>query len=279
MNDYFCGLYFKCQSEENTVALIPAFHGSKGEKTSSIQLICNNNSFCIPYSYSDFSKLDGGLKIKKSYFGMGGIHLDISSGELKATGDLIFSSPSSLKYDIMGPFKYVPFMECRHSVFSMHHFVSGEICVNEKSYIFNNGNGYTEGDRGSSFPSRYVWTHCFFRGGSLMMSVADVTIGNLSFTGIICAVLFEGKEYRLATYLGARIVKLRDGEIVIRQGDYTFSATLAGRDANPLKAPEGGSMSRIIHEYPSCRAAYSFAKNGRPLFEFDTDRASFEYEY
>lgn len=279
MNDYFCGLYFKCQSEENTVAVIPAFHKVNGKKDSSIQLISNSKSFSIPYSYSDFTKLENGLKIGKSYFGMGGIHLDISSKELSAFGDLVFNAPFFLKYDIMGPFKYVPFMECRHSVFSMHHYVFGELLLNGESYRFNSGNGYTEGDRGRSFPSRYVWTQSFFDGGSLMMSVADVPIGNLNFTGVICAVFFEGKEYRIASYLGAKAVKIGEREIIIRQGDITFSAALLEKASQPLKAPDGGAMSRIIHESPACHAAYSLIKNGHRLFEFETCKASFEYEY
>ncbi len=46
-----------------------------------------------------------------------------------------------------------------------------------------------------------------------------------------------------------------------------------------LKAPEKGNMVRTIHESASCRAFYRFRKKGYTLFEFETDRASFEFEY
>ncbi|MGN0479611.1 MAG: hypothetical protein ACI4GO_09275 [Hominenteromicrobium sp.] len=38
-------------------------------------------------------------------------------------------------------------------------------------------------------------------------------------------------------------------------------------------------MCRTIHESASCRAAYRFEKDGQVLFEFQSDRASFEFEY
>ena len=33
MNEFFCGWYFKCQSEERTLAVIPALHRSRGVQT------------------------------------------------------------------------------------------------------------------------------------------------------------------------------------------------------------------------------------------------------
>ena len=48
--------------------------------------------------------------------------------------------------------EFIPFMECRHSVWSMRHLVNGELSVNGKRYSFQNALGYWEGDRGSSFP-------------------------------------------------------------------------------------------------------------------------------
>lgn len=39
MNDYFYGWYFRCQSEQGTIAVIPAVHVSGDEKSCSIQVI------------------------------------------------------------------------------------------------------------------------------------------------------------------------------------------------------------------------------------------------
>lgn len=47
----------------------------------------------------------------------------------------------------------------------------------------------------------------------------------------------------------------------------------------PLKAPVAGNMERTIWEGAACRALYRFYKKGNPVFDFETDKASFEYEY
>ena len=59
-----------------------------------------------------------------------GIILDSSnfSGTLKFDGLIL------PKYDIMGPFAAMPFMECRHKVLSMRHAVTGSIKVAGKIY-------------------------------------------------------------------------------------------------------------------------------------------------
>ena len=38
LRDYFCGWYFKCQSDKHTIAVIPAYHRSDNKQTCSIQL-------------------------------------------------------------------------------------------------------------------------------------------------------------------------------------------------------------------------------------------------
>ena len=112
-----------------------------------------------------------------------------------------------------------------------------------------------------------------------MLSVADIPIMSIHFNGIIGIVLWQGSEYRFATYLGARIVQIRDGRIRIVQGDMELEARLLQRNGNPLKAPTMGNMVRTIHESVVCRAFYRFRKGRRKMFSFETDRASFEYEY
>ena len=112
-----------------------------------------------------------------------------------------------------------------------------------------------------------------------MLSVADIPLCGTHFTGVICAVQYRGREYRLATYLGAKVVKIKDGEIVVRQGKNIFEAKLIEKHAHPLLAPKSGAMTRTIRESASCRAAYRFEQNGSTLFDFETEKAAFEYEY
>lgn len=279
--DYFCGWYFRCQSADKTIAFIPAIHNFGGQKSCSVQVITSDGVWNIPFPYEDYERKKKGLAVRigHNYFSGRGLNLDLSADKLRITGRLRLGKWSAIRYDIMGPFCCLPFMECRHSVFSMQHTVNGKLRVNGTDYIFDNGLGYIEGDRGYSFPREYAWTQCFFEGGSLMLSMAHIPMGPLGFTGIIGIVYLNGKEYRLATYLGARLVQNKDGTIMVRQGKMTLTARLIEKKAQPLYAPTGGAMTRTIRESLECRAYYCFCIDGRTLFSFESGRAAFEYEY
>lgn len=279
MKNYFYGWYLKCQSDTQTLAVIPALHRAGRKCTCSIQFITEKESWTVIFPGNTFWQSGKCISIGENQFGVNGIRLTVNTPDLTVKGKLSFGSLSPLKYDIMGPFALVPFMECRHSVWSMQHLVNGNVCINGQNYSFQNGYGYWEGDRGRSFPKEYVWTQCCFMGGSLMLSVADIPMAGVHFTGIIGFVLWQGKEYRLATYLGAKAVRIRNGMIRIVQRNLELEIRLLENAGSPLKAPMKGDMVRTIRENPSCRAFYQFKKNGQVQFAFETDKASFEYEY
>lgn len=111
-----------------------------------------------------------------------------------------------------------------------------------------------------------------------MLSIADIPLLEFRFTGIICVVLLDGKEYRIATYLGARVRHIGDNKVIVCQGDYELTAKLIKKNAQPLYAPTNGTMDRVIHESASCLAYYKFSCKGKLLCEFTSDRASFEFE-
>ena len=263
MHHYFCGWYVKCQSDTQTMAIIPAIH----EGNRSIQLITDEGAWNVSHLCGNY------------FFSRNGMKIQLHTDDLDLAGEVTFSHLTPVKYDIMGPFRYVPFMECRHSVISMRHRVDGEMHINGVHYQFDNALGYIEGDRGYSFPAEYAWTHCFFEGGSLMLSAGNIPFCGGHFTGVIGVILWQDREYRIATYFGARVVKMADGAMVITQGSYQFTAKLIEKRSHPLYAPVNGHMIRTIHESACCHAMYSFSKNGQILFAFETDRASFEFEY
>lgn len=112
-----------------------------------------------------------------------------------------------------------------------------------------------------------------------MLSVASIPMAGFHFQGVIGVVLLDGMEYRMATYLGARASGIRNGLVKVTQGDMELEAELLGGTGNPLRAPAKGNMVRTIRENVACRAKYRFRHNGCILLDFETDRASFEYEY
>lgn len=335
---YFQGWYFKIQNAEKTIAFIPAKHiNSRGNTTASLQVITDTGAWSVSfpgYQYIEHEK-PFFVRVGENFFSEDGMELNTAPRfecdrlrcpplpDLAVKGSVRFRQITPIAYDIMGPFCRVPFMECRHSVFSMTHRVDGCLTVNGEKYVFDNAIGYIEGDRGRSFPKEYLWTQCNFMdedGGpaSLMLSVADIPLAGLHFTGVISVIWWKGKEYRLATYLGAKAVRIAEGAVTVRQGPYTLTARLmdwstgdaeeagdveeAGGanaaaplenvakgarqpadarafSAHSLQAPVAGAMTRLIRESPACRARYIFSRKGRTLFALDTDKAAFEYEY
>ena len=279
MREYFCGWYYRCQSDSQTLAIIPSIHKTRKSNFCTIQLITDTHAFHAQFPYDDFQKDDDQIRIGNNRFGKSGVSLDIHAPGFCAEGAVRFGVFTPIKYDIMGPFQYIPFMQCRHSVYSMHHRVDGEIRINGVPYIFQKAVGYVEGDRGHSFPKEYAWTQCSFPDGALMLSVADIPLGRFHFTGVIGVVLLHGKEYRIATYLGAKAAKIKDGEIVVRQGRLCLTVKRLGSPGHPLQAPVGGAMTRTIHEHPSCKVYYCFADDDVTLLELEAPNAAFEYEY
>ena len=278
MHNFFYGWYFKCQSKTQTLAIIPAIHRAGQKGTCSIQIITENQAWNVDYPAAAFHWTGKDIWIGKNRFGVRGLLLAIHTPELDIRGKLMFGPLFPLKYDIMGPFSLLPFLECRHCVRSMKHSVSGKMFVNGQEYLFQDAIGYWEGDQGYSFPKEYAWTQCSFPGGALMLSVADVPIAGFHFRGIIGVVLWKGREYRLATYLGAKAVQVKEGKLWIVQGNLELEARLLEKVRCPLKAPDNGNMMRTIHENVACRAYYIFKKGEYTFFSFKTDRASFEYE-
>ena len=281
MRRSFCGWYFKCQSDTQTLAIIPAVHRYGRTPSCSIQLIEKDASWNIPLAQNGgyLHPYSPRAALGRSRFSPAGIHLDLHTADCQASGDLSFGPLSSIRFDIMGPFRYVPFLECRHSVASMHHPVSGKLKINQRDYLFSDGSiGYIEGDRGRSFPKQYVWTQCCAPNGSLMLSVAEIPLGPVSFTGVIAVVQTGGKEYRLASYLGAKAARIQAGEIVLRQGNLELSAVLKSHSPRPLYAPVSGKMVRTVRENLACHTHYRLTHGHNLIWELDSEQASFEYE-
>lgn len=282
MSNYFKGYYFKTQDNSNTVSIIPAIHIDKfGNESTTIQVITNNGSWCTstPFSHSVFHKSRPVSIIDNNTFCERGLKLNISENNLRILGKLNFGKLCSIKHDIMGPFRYIPFMQCRHSVYSMTHSVNGYLYINDDYYEFNDAKGYIEGDRGYSFPKNYIWTQCNFDNNSLMLSVADIPLLGTKFTGTIGVVLFNGKQYRIATYLGAKVEYVKNNTVIVRQGNSTIIAKLIKNSPQALYAPVNGSMTRTINESAQCTVFYCFMLNNKKIFEFQTNQAAFEYEY
>lgn len=281
----FEGWYFKQQSNQDMIAFIPAIHTDiNGRRSGSVQVVTPEQSYYIelPDYAVSIDRRNFVIRAGDSTFSAGGIEVSIRNNELTVNGRLSFGAIKPPCGDIMGPYKFLPMMECRHSVFSLTHTVGGSLMVNGRLLGFSEGTGYLEGDKGRSFPKRYIWTQYSWNDKgpcALMLSAAEVKPLGREFVGIIGFVYYMGREYRIATYRGARIAEIGGGTVAVRQGDFKLSAQCLDHGGHALRAPKSGKMNRLIKESLSCGARYIFTEKNNVLFELTTDRASFEYEY
>ena len=283
---YFEGWYFKHQNPQGqTLALIPAFHiDREGHCTASLQVISKNQTWWLEYPEAQLqvSRQPFQVQIGASSFGGQGIDLHIQQDNLSLCGSLHYGPFTALRSDIMGPFRFFAGMQCAHGVISMGHSLSGALELNGKRLDFSDGIGYTETDRGRSFPSKYLWTQCVWGGperGSLMLAIAAIPLPVGGFTGCICSVLYRGREYRLATYRGAKIEKWSPSGAVIRQGQYRLEVELLNERRQALRAPVEGRMERTIHESLCAEVRYRFWHGDNLSLQHTDSNASFEYSF
>lgn len=262
MKSYFCGQYYKHHKGNRTLALIVG----RTETEHFIQAITDDCSVQIPFQ-------DGNFFTKR------GVRLRIHSPRLSVEGTIRYGKLSPIAYDIMGPFRFFP-MECRHGIISMRHKLKGSVMVNGEEWDFTGGEGYMEMDCGRSFPRGYTWIQAndFTPKCAVMAAVASIPFCKIRFRGCICIIQYDGREYRLATYLGVRVIRCTPEEIILQQGKYRLEIRIGGRNAQPLAAPQNGSMVRTIREAVSCPADFRFLIKGRELFHLSSSHAGFEWE-
>ena len=278
---FFEGWYFKHQCEADTIAFIPGINiDSLGKKSAFIQVITNENSYNINYDFSSFSLSKNEIKIGTNIFSDKRICVNIETKNLKIEGNVTYNEITPIKYDIMGPFSIIPFMECNHGVISLYHKLIGSININGMKISLDNGIGYIEKDWGTSFPKSYIWLQCnSFNGNkdSIMVSIADVPFLGKEFKGIICVVYYEGKEYRMATYNGVKLIKCSDKVIILKKGKYKLHIQIEKDKERKLLAPNKGNMSRIIRESAACNARFKFWIKDKLIFDLSSNGCGFEY--
>jgi len=280
MNNKFEGWYYKHQTSTGLANATKSLAVIPGRSTDSafVLVITDNKSHHIPYPLKEYHKHDNHLRIGSNTFSYTGISLDIQMPELALSGEIMYTNPSPIHGDIMGPFRFFP-MECRHGVISMSHSLSGTVTLDGTTHDFTGGKGYIESDSGRSFPKWYTWVQCnaFNTDCSIMASVARIPFYGLRFWGCICVVWLNGREYRLATYKGVKILRCEKGAIELQQGKYRLSISIGEHTGQSLPAPQSGKMSRFIRETLSCPASFRFMEGDVCLFEGQSNYASYEY--
>lgn len=266
-NKGFRGWYFKHQKDGQTVAFIPG----TAQSGAFVQVITDEG--VRQFDVSSFSAKDC-ICADRCVFGAQGVTIDLPD----ISGSIAYGPLAPLRSDIMGPFRFLP-MECRHGVISMRHELRGALTIAGHTLSFDGGLGYIETDSGRSFPSAYTWLQAneFDVPCSVMLSIARIPFSGLHFTGCLCAILHGGREYRLATYLGVKILASESDTILLSQGRHLLHVDIAdAHQAHPLRAPVSGKMTGITHECNHTAARFRFWEDGELLFDLRCQNASYE---
>ena len=266
--DYFEGWYFKCIDLEQTapIAVIPGVsyqkNGQDAHAFIQIMDVAHGQVHYFRFPLSDFHADDKlfEVQIGDNSFSRTELRLNIQNEQGRYKGRLQFENivpfPRTLANPgIMGPFTFIPAMECYHGIVNIHHEIQGCLTFNKVEYCYNGGYGYIEKDWGTSFPSAWIWlqSNHFPEGNvSLMFSYANIPWLGRSFMGLIAFLRIGEKLYRFGTYTRARIDRLiRDGgglDIQLSDKQNVLSIQVENGAGGMLKAPKNGLMANEIRE-------------------------------
>jgi tocopherol cyclase len=294
---YFEGFYFKQVSADRSEAwsFIPGISRGdrKGEGYSFAQVIegKSGRTWWFQYPLEEFvasaDRLE--LRVGKSRFGDSGIVLDLEGEEGRFRGELRFGAfrglPSKpLWPGVMGPFSFLPLMECRHGLISLDHRVTGDFVAGGRRISMGGaGRGYIEKDWGSSMPSSWIWmqsNNFAAEGDSFMLSIARIPWLGSAFTGFICVGSLAGRLLREATYTGARLrdFRLEDGglSLAIVRGSSRLEIVASRSRGGLLRAPVNGLLTRRISESVDAGIGLRWTEKGKVVFEGEATGAGLE---
>ena len=282
---YFEGWYFKQTTNASTsagnvnraVSFIPgisrASAGSRDGDGAFVQMIdgASGTTRFFPFSAGEFSASDDPFEVRvgRNRFSLSGLSVDLEdeSGRVRAELEYGGTTPPSQPFPwpgVMGPYSFAPFMECYHGIASLDHRVDGYVEIGggvqgaaTTMIGFDDGRGYIEKDWGRSMPRSWLWVQCntfdaAIGPASFFLSLARVPWLGGWFNGFISILLVGGKEYRFASYTGARVELLTfDGSTVsamLADRSWKLELTVRRSHEGSLAAPMDGAMNRRISE-------------------------------
>lgn len=295
---YFEGWYFKCISADrkHALAFIPGIAiDPDGSRHSFVQVIdaAQGKTWYYNFPITEFSagRNDFAVTIGPNHFAGDGLQVDLANGS-SIRGKLTFADlrpyPVSRYHpSIMGPFYFIPFMECYHAIIHLAHNISGKIVLDGETLDFTGGTGYIEKDYGRSFPSTYVWLqagHFDNTDASFVFSRARIPFMGSEFPGFFAYFTdFKDIAVRFATYNRSRIEDWQvdkesgtvSGKLTSRNGALVFAARMSG--GGVLRAPAQGQMDREIIESIAAEVeVLLYDQKGQLIFDGKSSRAGME---
>lgn len=289
---YFEGWYFKNINSHKGISFIPGINIDDTGMKAFIQIITNNMSYFVNYDMKEFKFNHNpfSIRIGDNSFSKEDININIEdeSQNLKICGNIKYSNSKNINTNIlapniMGPFSYVPFMECNHAIISMQNTINGFIKINNEMIYFNNNRGYIEKDWGCSFPKSYIWcqgNNFQKTNASFMFSIADIPFKLFTFKGLICVLLIDNKEFKFTTYNNAKLVecdiKENSFNITFKRGFYSLNIQAKNSKGLRLAAPVKGKMTKDIFESISASVTVTLKKKTEIIFHDTSNMCGLE---
>lgn len=260
---FFEGWYFKLVSpdENHALAIIPGVAMDENENRQAFVQVLNGKHLKANYHKFDFKTFKSAgnkfsVNINNNYFHNNAIHLDLPNLKGSISFQNLTPWPSTwYSPGIMGPFSFVPMMECYHGVLSMQHQLSGILKIDGKEVDFTGGKGYTEKDWGHSFPEGYCWmqsNHFNDPGISLKLSVAKIPWMGSSFVGFIAGIIVNNKLIEFTTYNGAKLLHseiTNEGvQVTLKNKAFQLDVFVKRQASTALASPVRGFMDGRIEE-------------------------------
>ncbi len=276
---YFEGWYTRVHTDSKDFAIIFGLSTHQEKKEAFIQYLDTRQSKVYSFSWDSFTYTSHPFQIKidTNLLSLNYLRLQLPDIEIELYHENLTPLDTNwFSPTIMGPFSYLP-MECIHSVISLHHHVVGYIKEGQ-NYHEIDGTGYMEKDRGTSFPSEYLWfqsnqnkeSPCFF------LSYAHIPFAFSSFQGCICVLMLE-KQYRFATYLGCRVnINHKNKSIVLHQSPYELIISFDYPQGHTLTSPIQGVMSGRVNETLEAEANVTLKKKNILIGKWKFTHGGFE---
>lgn len=280
-NNFFEGWYYKITFNNVNIAFIPGISKHKSNSYAFIQIIDSQNkkSKFIKYKIEDFyyNKNKFEIKIKNNYFSKNSMKLDIDKYYIDISFDELIKPIKNLFFPgVMGPFSYIPNMECNHGIITMN--------SNFKGYIngeYKKGKIYIEKDWGKSFPKAWIWSQGFSKELSYSISVAKIPFMNFIFDGFLIFIYYNGKIYKFTTYNSSKIEYIKNThglELLIKKKKLSLKFTVFINNSSILKAPELGEMKNHINESVDSNSYLELKYKNKLLFSEDFKNTALEIE-
>ena len=297
--NFFEGWYFKLVDarQQEVFAFIPGILKGRAptDSHSFIHLVDGGNSFMhylrLPPQQFTAARKSFDVSVGENKFSLQGMQLAVDEPEFSVQGKLTFANvakwpDSLLSPGSMGPYNFLPRMQCYSQVCAMDMEINGQLQVNGRSVNMDGGRGYVEKIWGAAFPYSWIWVQAnsFPSRASLSCSLGHIPMPLGSFRGFLIGLLVEDSFYAFTTMNRSKLrIEHSGGDIVMQVMNKKHLLTIATatekKDFITLLGPRQGQMVPLLQENLQGRVSVKLQQrnDNRILFQQTSKCAGIEY--